>query len=76
VLVAGGGEALGLGICVTGAPVTPSVPAPWAKANVVEARRLAAMTAERPNFDCMDGSIFDDDGQRSAVFLVPRCTAR
>jgi hypothetical protein len=59
VLVAGGGETFGLGICVTGAPVIPSVPALWAEANVVEARSEAKMMAERPNRDCMDSSIID-----------------
>ena len=75
VLVAGGAAALGLGICVTGAPVTPSVPAPWADANVVEARRVATRTAERPNRDCMDSSISDDGGKPTALFAVPPRTA-
>ncbi|MGM4992103.1 hypothetical protein [Tardiphaga sp. 841_E9_N1_2] len=74
--VEGGDVALGLGICVTGAPVTPSVPAPWAEANVVGANKSeAAMMAEKPNRDCMGGSIVDDDGQPPVLFDVPDRTA-
>jgi hypothetical protein len=73
--VEGGDEALGLGICVTGAPVTPSVPAPWAEANAVEASSEATTIAERPNRDCMGSSIVDDDGQPPVLFDVPDRTA-
>jgi hypothetical protein len=34
-----------------------------------------AMMAEKPNRDCMGGSIVDDDGQPPVLFDVPDRTA-